>query len=76
MRSKVLLLLSFFILFFLSCTTKYYLVRHAEKACEDYAACSLTDQLSNRAIALRDSLIHKGIYSIFTSESFRTQLTT
>jgi broad specificity phosphatase PhoE len=56
-----------------SCTTRYYIVRHAEKACNECATCALTaPQGSDRANALSDFLINKGIDTIFTSECLRT----
>ena len=57
-----------------SCTTYYYVVRHAER--QDN---SINSPLSNigfqRAAILRDSLITKGIDSIFASTFMRTQQT-
>lgn len=59
-----------------SCTTRYYFVRHAEKACDDCFNCALKiPEGENRALALRDSLINKGIDTIFASQCLRTQLT-
>ena len=62
----------------LSCctTTRFYIVRHAEKACGDCASCGLVVPAGrDRALALRDSLLSKGIDTIFTSECLRTQMT-
>ena len=57
-------------------TTTYYLVRHAEKACEDCASCDLAvPRGKNRAVALADLLQSKGIDRIYTSECLRTQQT-
>ena len=58
-----------------SCVTQYYLVRHAEKACEDCFACGLSEPGMARAETLADSLINKGIDQIFASQCLRTQAT-
>lgn len=59
-----------------ACTTRYYLVRHAEKACDDCASCGLLNpQGTQRALTLRDSLLTKSIDTIFASECLRTQQT-
>ncbi len=69
------LILSVLFLFLSSCVTKYYFVRHAEKACEDCSTCGLTPDGNLRAAALRDTLFTKGIDTIFASQCLRTQLT-
>lgn len=63
-----------------SCTTRYYIVRHAEKqdGVTDAPAPngpSLTAAGKLRAIALRDSLRDKNVTRIFVSQYLRTQLT-
>lgn len=59
-----------------SCVTRYYLVRHAEKACEDCTSCGLlVPQGTDRAQTLADSLMNKGIDQIFASQCLRTQKT-
>src|SRR5688572_30790088 len=59
-----------------SCVTRYYLVRHAEKACEDCATCGLlVPEGTDRAQTLADSLFNKGIDQIFASQCLRTQQT-
>lgn len=73
-----LLIVAFAILTILSScsTTRYYIVRHAEKNnCDDCATCNLSTAGSMRAIALRDTMIKKSIDTIFTSQCLRTQLT-
>ena len=56
-------------------TTTYYLVRHAEKACEDCSSCDLSASGKARAAALADILAGKGIDKIYASECLRTQRT-
>ncbi|MEO6329495.1 MAG: phosphoglycerate mutase family protein [Ginsengibacter sp.] len=59
---------------FSSCTTYYYVVRHAER--QDNSAGSPLSAIGlQRAAILRDSLISKGIDSIFASTFIRTQQT-
>ena len=59
-----------------SCVTRYYLVRHAEKECEDCTSCGLlVPEGSDRAQTLADSLMNKGIDQIFASQCLRTQRT-
>ena len=58
-----------------SCVTRYFLVRHAEKACEDCFTCGLSEAGMTRAETLADSLINKGIDQIFASQCLRTQAT-
>ena len=76
-RSLCAAMIFLFILFgFNSCTTRYYLVRHAEKECNNCETCGLTIPLGrDRAIALADSLTGKGIDNIFASQCLRTQRT-
>ncbi len=57
-----------------SCTTKYYVVRHAEKR-NNTDTSTLTLQGQQRAIALKDLLNDKGIDHIYASVFNRTQLT-
>ncbi len=56
-------------------TTTYYLVRHAEKACEDCGSCDLAVEGKVRAATLADMLANKGIDKIYASECLRTQRT-
>lgn len=74
MRISLAFLLAF-CCFMPSCVTRYYLVRHAEKACEDCFSCGLSQEGMARAATLADSLIHKGIDQIFASQCLRTQAT-
>ncbi len=57
-----------------ACTTKYYLVRHAEKASEAPDA-QLSDAGLARAAILRDTLLGKSIDRIYVSTFTRTQQT-
>lgn len=58
------------------CTfTRYYVVRHAERTSTDCNSPLLSPQGTNRANTLRDSLLSKGIDSIFVSVCLRTQQT-
>jgi len=56
-------------------TTRYYIVRHAEKTSNDCTAPLLQPEGFNRAQTLRDSLLSKHIDSIFVSTCLRTQQT-
>ncbi len=59
---------------FTSCTTTYYIVRHAEKA--DVSKDPLLSDIGNaRATALKDILLITGIDYIFVSDMKRTQET-
>lgn len=59
-----------------ACTQTYYLVRHAEKACEDCANCGLSEpEGSERAMALKSVLRNEPIDRIYASQCLRTQLT-
>lgn len=62
------------LILFTSCTTKYYIVRHAEKR-NLTDTSSLTIQGQQRAEALKDLLDDKGINHIYASVFKRTQLT-
>lgn len=57
-----------------ACTTRYYLVRHAERLNNEPISPLSADGLA-RADILRDSLRHKGISEIFASTYQRTQQT-
>ena len=57
-----------------ACTTNLYLVRHAERL-DNSADSPLSTAGFERAAALRDSLLGKGIDSIFASTYLRTQQT-
>ena len=66
----------FFICLISSCsTTRFYVVRHAEKTSNDCTAPLLQPEGFNRAQTLRDSLLSKQIDSIFVSTCLRTQQT-
>lgn len=56
------------------CTTNYYFVRHAEKL-DTSSNPPLSTSGQQRALALRDSLLGKGIDSIFATPFLRTQQT-
>lgn len=61
---------------FTSGTTRYYLVRHAEKACEDCKNCGLKiPEGMDRAKTLTSELSKFGIDNIFASQCLRTQKT-
>ena len=72
---KLYLILVVLYVLLTSCETRYYFVRHAEKACEDCVTCGLTSDGNLRAIALMDTLINKKIDTIFASQCLRTRLT-
>jgi phosphohistidine phosphatase SixA len=57
-----------------ACTTKYYLVRHAEKQ-DDSSNALLSAAGLARANILRDSLLSKGIDRVYASTVQRTQQT-
>lgn len=57
-----------------ACTTKYYLVRHAEKQ-SNASNAQLSSIGLARAAVLRDSLLNKGIDLIYASTVLRTQQT-
>lgn len=57
-----------------SCTTTYYIVRHAEKA-NSTADTPLSAEGQARAQALRDTLISENITKVFVTDYQRTQQT-
>lgn len=62
------------LLLFSSCTTRYYLVRHAEK--QDSSSDSSLSAIGHaRAGILRDTLANKNISQVFASTYARTQQT-
>jgi len=71
-KFTLLLLAAVFMLH--ACTTKYYIVRHAERL-DNSADSPLSDTGVTRANILRDSLLNKGIDQIFASTFLRTQQT-
>ena len=72
---NLIVIISFLFLTYSPSTTTYYLVRHAEKACEDCSACGLSPAGNVRATSLSHYLSDKGIDLIFASECLRTQNT-
>ena len=56
-------------------TTRFYVVRHAEKTSNNCNAPLAQPQGFNRAGALKDSLLSKQVDSIFVSTCLRTQQT-
>ena len=64
-----------FLLLLSSCTTTYYLVRHAEKRLDQGSDPDLTPEGQQRAEALWALLEDKGIDSIFVTQYKRTQQT-
>jgi len=73
MKRFIFLLLS--AISFASCTTHYYVVRHADRLNNSDDSPISPDLGEARARALRDSLLSKGIDSIFASTYLRTQQT-
>lgn len=69
---NLILIITLFFLTYHPSTTTYYLVRHAEKACEDCGSCGLSPEGNMRAIALANCLSDKGIDSVFASQCLRT----
>ena len=61
-------------IFLFSCTTNYYIVRHAEKA-NSTLDTPLSSAGFNRADDLRDYLTGKGIDNIYISQYLRTRQT-
>lgn len=57
-----------------SCTTTYYIVRHAEKA-DKTRDTALSDEGHARAAALRDTLMNQNIKKVFVTNYLRTQQT-
>ena len=74
MKKHHLCLLSIFLLCAASCTTKYYLVRHAERL-NNTNESPLSAAGHARAGILRDTLADKNISQIFASTFVRTQQT-
>lgn len=74
MKKLKILLFSAIVFGMTSCTTTIYLVRHAEKIDQSPNAV-LSNIGLQRANVLRDSLLNKGIDSIFASTYLRTQQT-
>jgi phosphohistidine phosphatase SixA len=76
---KVFFLLCFTFSFFLfSCTTTYYIVRHAEKAAAEPNMSSdvpLTDAGKQRAEKLKEILKDKKIGYVFSTNTIRTKTT-
>ncbi|MBC7903043.1 MAG: histidine phosphatase family protein [Gemmatimonadaceae bacterium] len=74
---KAIFVLPLFIL--TACSHSYYVVRHAEKASASGSMAAndppLTEKGTRRAIALKDSLIGKGIHYIFSTNTIRTKTT-
>ena len=56
-------------------STTYYLVRHAEKACDDCNTCGLSAEGKSRAETLANYLSNKGIDTIFSSQCLRARNT-
>ena len=74
--NKIFLLI--LVSFLFSCSTsKYYIVRHAEKetATTMNQDVLLTDAGKQRAIALKDALLHKHITHIYSTNVARTKAT-
>ncbi len=69
--------LHFFLLFIIlaSCTSKIYIVRHAEKSTEPKDNPHLTDAGKERAMALKDLLSHKKIAVVYSTNTNRTKET-
>jgi phosphohistidine phosphatase SixA len=73
-RMKFLVIIAFLIALSPSSTT-YYLVRHAEKACDDCDICGLSAEGISRAVTLANYLSGKGIDTIFSSQCLRARNT-
>ncbi len=74
---RTLLFLPLFFLFSCS-TTRYYVVRHAEKAAADNMMTSdvpLSEAGQQRAQALKEALSNKGIQHIYSTNYIRTKAT-
>ncbi len=69
-----ILVIVIFIVGLSSCTTHYYIVRHAEKA-NSTSNTPLSGAGETRADDLRDYLADKGIDNIYVSQYLRTQQT-
>jgi 2,3-bisphosphoglycerate-dependent phosphoglycerate mutase len=72
---NLILIITLFFLTQSPSTTTYYLVRHAEKACEDCNSCGLSQSGNVRAAALASYLSNKNIDMIFASQCLRTSST-
>jgi phosphohistidine phosphatase SixA len=76
---KIFFLLCFtFSLFLFSCTTTYYIVRHAEKATAEPNMSTdvpLTDAGKQRAEKLKEILKNKKVKYIFSTNTIRTKTT-
>jgi phosphohistidine phosphatase SixA len=71
---KLLVVFSLFIIL-ASCSSKIYLVRHAEKSTEPKDNPHLTEAGKERAIALKDLLQTKKITTIYSTNTNRTKET-
>ena len=71
---KISLFTIVIIIFLNACTGTFYVVRHADRL-NDSADTPLSDLGLERARVLRDTLLNKGIDSIFVSTKLRTQQT-
>jgi broad specificity phosphatase PhoE len=60
------------VLNFSSCTTRYYILRHAEKVCADCDTCKLNDTGRVSALLLKNFFKNKKIDTIFASQCLRT----
>lgn len=71
------MLIPVFVVFLASCTTRYYIVRHAEKATAQHISADvpLSEQGEKRAMALRERLRTAGIQHIFSTNFQRTRAT-
>ena len=72
---NLIIFISLFFLTYSPSTTTYYLVRHAEKACEDCNSCGLSQSGNARAATLASYLSNKDIDMIFASQCLRTSST-
>lgn len=71
---RTMFLVSVLLLFLSACTSNLYLVRHAERL-DASSNSPLSESGFERAEALRDTLLGKGIDSIFATTYLRTQQT-
>jgi phosphohistidine phosphatase SixA len=71
---KLLALFSLFIIL-TSCTSKIYIVRHAEKSTEPKDNPHLTEVGKDRAVALKDLLSNKKLTAIYSTNTNRTKET-
>lgn len=72
---KTLITLSLSIILFNSCTTKFYIVRHAEKSTTPKEDPTLTEVGSARAEKLKMILENKNIEEIYSTNTTRTKST-